>query len=294
MKFAVITLPYSADGLDKGTEAGPDALLQAGLADWLHEQGHDVVGPFHVKLTPDEQTAYGAWNKIGFANAHLARLVSEVVQAQAFPLVLESNCYGAIGALAGLQMSADPPSPRLGMIWIDAHGDFNTPETTLSGMLSGMPVAIATGLCLHRLRKQAGLDPPIAPRDVVMVGVRANDPLEQELIDQFGIEIVPAADVKGDCRQLCAATERLSSTVDLIYTHFDVDALDESEAASMWLSAPNGPMRTELAAALEIIMAYPKVAAFGIADINPDEDVEGQMVQSALAVIKGGVAGVAG
>lgn len=294
MKFAVITLPYSVDGWDKGTEAGPDALLQAGLADWLHEQGHDVVGPFHVKLTPNEQTAYGAWNKIGFANAHLARLVSEVVQAQAFPLVLESNCYGAIGALAGLQMSADPPSPRLGMIWIDAHGDFNTPETTLSGMLSGMPVAIATGLCLHRLRKQAGLDPPIAPRDVVMVGVRANDPLEQELIDQFGIEIVPVADVKGDCRQLCAAMERLSSTVDLIYIHFDVDALDESEAASMWLSAPNGPMRTELAAALEIIMAYPKVAAFGIADINQGEDVEGQMVQSALAVIKGGVAGVAG
>jgi arginase family enzyme len=56
MKFAIITLPYSVYGWDKGTEAGPDALLQAGLADWLHEQGHDVVGPFHVKLTPNEQT----------------------------------------------------------------------------------------------------------------------------------------------------------------------------------------------------------------------------------------------
>jgi arginase len=180
------------------------------------------------------------------------------------------------------------------MIWIDAHGDFNTPETTLSGMLSGMAVAIATGVCLHRLRKQAGLNPPIAPRDVVMVGVRANDPLEQEMIDQSGIEIVPAADVKWDCRQLRAAMERLGSTVDLIYIHFDVDALDQSEVASMRLSEPNGPMRTELAAALEIIMAYPKGAAFGIADINPDADVEGQMVQLALAVIKGGIAGVVG
>jgi arginase family enzyme len=88
--------------------------------------------------------------------------------------------------------------------------------------------------------------------------------------------------------------ERLGSTVDLIYIHFDVDALDQSEVASMRLSEPNGPMRTELAAALEIIMAYPKVAAFGIADINPDADVEGQMVQLALAVIKGGIAGVVG
>ena len=292
MKFAVITFPYSMD-TDAGTAAGPKALLQAGLADWLREHGHDLAGPFHVQLTPDEEGAYGAWNKIGLANAHFARLVSDAAKSQAFPLLLESNCYGAIGALAGLQKSAGPPSPRLGMIWIDAHGDCNTPETTLSGMLSGMPVAIATGLCLDRLRRQAGLDPPMDPRDVVMVGVRANDPLEQELIDRYGIEMVPVDDVKRDCRQLRAAMNRLSSTVDLIYIHFDADALDQSEVASMRLTEPNGPMRTELAAALEIIMAYPKVAAFGIADINKDADVDGQMVQAILSVIKGGIAGVA-
>jgi arginase len=294
MKFALITFTYSLD-TDKGTAAGPGALLEAGLADRLREQGHDVTGPFPVEITPREESAFGAWNKIGLANARLARLVFEAAQTHAFPLILESNCYAAIGALAGLQASAAPAAPRLGMIWIDAHGDCNTPETTLSGMLSGMPVAIATGLCLHRLRKQAGLTPPMAPRDVVMVCVRANDPLEQELIDQYGIEIVPVADVKGDCRRLLrAAMERLSGTVDRIYVHFDVDALDESEVASMWLTAPDGPTSTELAAALKIIMAYPKVAAFGIADINPEKDVEGQMVQAALAVMKGGIAGVAG
>jgi arginase len=194
----------------------------------------------------------GPGTQIGLANAHLARLVSGAVQEQAFPLLLESNCYAAIGALAGLQKSAGLPSPRLGMIWIDAHGDCNIPDTTLSGMLSGMPVAIASGLCLDRLRKQAGLDPPIVPRDVVMVGVRANDPLEQQLIDQSGVEMIPVDDVRGDCRQLRAAMNRLSSTVDLIYIHFDADALDQSEVASMRLTEPNGPMRTELAAALEI------------------------------------------
>jgi arginase len=293
MKFAVITFPYSVDS-DCGTAEGPDAVLQAGLADWLYEQWNDVVGPFHVKLSPDEQVAYGAWNKIGFANAHLTRHVFEATQAQAFPLLLESNCYGAVGVLAGLQMSA-PRYPRLGMIWIDAHGDFNTPETTLSGMLSGMPVAIVTGLCLHRLRNQAALNPPIFAKDVVMVCVRANDPLEQESINQSGIEIVvPVADVKGGCCQLRTVMERLSSTVDLIYVHVDVDALDQSEVASMWLSAPDGPTGTELAAALEIIMAYPKISAFGIADISPNEDVGGQMVQSAMTVIKGGVAGIVG
>jgi arginase len=293
MKFACITFPYSTDS-DKGTAAGPEALLQAGLMGWLREQGHDAEGPYRVELTASEQAAYGAWNKIGFANAHLAKLISDAAREKAFPLILESNCYAAIGTLAGLQVSAGPPSPRLGMIWIDAHGDCNTPETTLSGWLSGMPVAIAAGLCLDRLRRQSGLDPPIVARDVVMVCVRANDPLEQELINQSGIEVVPVADVKGDCHQLRAAMERLSSSADLIYVHLDVDALDESEVASMWLTAPNGPTRRELAAALKIIMSTPKVAAFGIADINPERDVDGQMVQAALDVIKGGVAGVAG
>ena len=107
MKFAVITFPYSTD-TDAGTAAGPKALLRAGLANWLREQGHDVAGPLHVQLTPDEEGAYGAWNQIGLANAHLARLVSRAVQEQAFPLLLESNCYAAIGALAGLQKSAGP------------------------------------------------------------------------------------------------------------------------------------------------------------------------------------------
>jgi hypothetical protein len=200
--------------------------------------------------------------------------------------ILESNCYAAIGVLAGLQMSAGKASQRLGIVWIDAHGDRNTPETTLSGMLSGMPVAIATGLCLDRFRKQSGLDAPIDQRDTVMVCVRVNDPLEEELIDQLGIEMVPVLDVKGDCRKLRAAMERLSRSVDAIYVHFDVDALDEAEVASMWLTAPDGPTARELAAAIEIVMAYPKITAFGIADINPERDVDGQMVQATLAVVK--------
>jgi arginase len=290
MKLAVIAFTGTTD-TDQGTAAGADALLRAGLIEWLRAQGHDATGPFPVELTSDEQAAYGAWNKIGFANAHLARLVSDAVRQDAFPLILESNCYAAIGALAGLQESAGLPSPRLGMVWVDAHGDCNTPETTLSGWLSGMPVAIASGMCLDRLRRQSGLDPPIAARDVVMVCVRANDPLEQELIDQSGIEIVPVADIQADCRQLHTAMKRLSNSVDLIYVHFDVDALDASEVASMWVTAPGGPTRTELAAALKIIMTYPKVAAFGIADINPERDVGGGMIQAALAVIKGGLGG---
>ncbi len=290
MKFGVILFSQTAD-MDRGTAAGPDALLRAGLLNLLRERGHDVASPIGVQLTPDEEASYGAWNRIGFANAHLAKLVLSEESSGAFPLILESNCYAAIGVLAGLQMSARKVRPRLGMIWIDAHGDCNTPETTLSGMLSGMPVAIACGLCLDRLRKQAGLDPPLDPRDILMVCVRANDPLEEELIHRAGIELVPVADIKGDCRELRAAMARLSGSVDLIYAHFDADALDSTEVASMWLTAPGGPTRAELAAALKIIMAHPKIAALGISDINPERDPDGLVTEAVLAAIKGAITG---
>ncbi len=293
MNFAIITYAQTME-TDKGTAAGPDALLRAGLADWLREKGHEAAAPFHIELTQDEEAAYGAWNKIGLANAHLAQCVSDAARTGAFPLILESNCYAAIGVLAGLQQSARQASPRLGMVWIDAHGDCNTPETTLSGMLSGMPVAIALGLCLTRFRQQSGLHAPIDPRDVVMACVRANDPLEEGLIAQLGIEVVPAADVKSGCRKLRSAMDRLSAGADQIYVHFDVDALDALEVASMWLTALGGPTRTELAAAMKIVMAYPKIAAFGIAGVNPERDANGRMVQAALCVIKGGLAGFAG
>lgn len=292
MKLVVIALPYSTDS-DPGTAAGPEALLHAGLMDWLREHGHDVAGPLQTTLAPQEEAAYGAWNRIGLANAHLARFTAQAVDVGTFPILLLSNCYGAIGALAGLQKSTGSKPPRLGMVWIDAHGDCNTPETTLSGMLSGMPVAIATGLCLDRLRRQAGLDLPIAAHDVVMVCVRANDPLEQELIDRSGIENVPVADIKADCARLRAALERLSGDVDLIYVHLDVDALDESEVASMWLTAPDGPTTSELARALGLVMTAPKVAAFGIADVNPEHDHEQRMVHAALTVLKAGILGLA-
>jgi arginase len=293
MKFSAILFSQTTD-TDRGTAAGPDALLRAGLIDFLRENGHDVAGPFRVHLTPDEEAAYGAWNKIGFANRELAKLVLTTASRGTFPLILESNCYGAIGALAGLQLSPRASPPRLGIVWIDAHGDCNTPETTLSGMLSGMPVAIACGLCLERLRKQSGLDRPVDPQDIVMVCVRANDPLEEELINQAGIGRVPVADIKEGCSGLRAAMDRLSGGVDLIYVHFDADALDSTEVVSMWLTAPDGPTRGEVAAALKIIMSYPKIAAFGIADINPERDHGGQVIGAVLTVITGAIAGFGG
>src|SRR5262249_15736502 len=102
-----------------------------------------------------------------------------------------------MGMLGGLQKSGRTAKPlRVGMVFIDAHGDFNTPETTLSGMLGGMPVAIAAGQCLTRMRIKAGLEPAIPTRHIVEMCVRDTDPLEQEMLGRSGIQQLPLGGVR--------------------------------------------------------------------------------------------------
>ncbi len=291
MHLALITFRYSVDG-HQGATTGPDALINAGLPNLLAREGFEVSDPQHTELTPEEEAAYGAWHRIGVANGHLADLVASALTCGNFPIILESNCYAALGVLGGIQTAFRDPSLAIGMIWIDAHGDCNTPETTMSGMLSGMPVAIATGMCLHRIRKQAQLAEAIDPANVLMVCVRANDPLEQELITKAGIQTVPVSDIRQDCSHLLEAIKRLSERVDHIYVHFDIDALDPSELANSRLVAPDGPTKAEMAASLRLMMSNQKIVAFGVSDINPERDVEGQIIASAFAVIQGAAEGL--
>src|SRR5207245_11535602 len=117
--------------------------------------------------------AYGQWNHLALAAGDMAKLVADERRGGYLPIGLLANCNGLLGMLSGLQHSGPTAKPlRVGMVFIDAHGDFNTPETTLRRSLGGMPVAIASGQCLTRMRLKAGLEPPRPTRDVVESCVR--------------------------------------------------------------------------------------------------------------------------
>lgn len=164
---------------------GPDALERGGLSEMLSKSGCELAASRAAQLTPEEDKQYGAWNRMGLANNHLGRIVADSLKEGTFPLGLLANCNSLLGMLAGVQHSGPGAHPwKVGLVWIDAHADFNTPETTLSGMLGGMPVATAAGLCLARLRLQSGLDPALPCSYITMIGVRDIDPLEQELVDR--------------------------------------------------------------------------------------------------------------
>jgi arginase len=182
---------------------------------------------------------------------------------------------------------------RVGMVFIDAHGDFNTPETTLSGMLGGMPVAIAAGQCLTRMRLKAGLEPALPTRHIVEMCVRDTDPLEQELLDRSDIQQLALEDVRTRSTNLHREMKRLSEATDVIYIHVDMDALDPREVPGHPLTVPGGPTSVELAGALTEMFKYEKVAAFGVASTPfDDRDKTGVSRQAAYNLILGAVKGV--
>ncbi len=178
------------------------------------------------------------------------------------------------------------------MVFIDAHGDFNTPETTLSGMLGGMPVAIAAGQCLTRMRLKAGLEPALPTRHIVEMCVRDTDPLEQELLDRSEIQQRTLEDVRTRSANLHREMKRLSEATDAIYIHVDMDARDPREVSGHPLTVPGGPTSIELAAALTEMFKYEKVAAFGVASTPfDDHDKAGVSRQAAYNLILGAVKG---
>ena len=131
------------------------------------------------------------------ALGHFADIVAKNERDGYFTVGLMATCPSMPGLVAGLQHSGPTREPiKIGMLWLDAHPDFNTPETTRSGSLGGMPVAVATGRALQRLRLDARLDPPLSDRHIVMGGVRLTDPLEQHLLDQSFIEQLSVDDLR--------------------------------------------------------------------------------------------------
>jgi arginase len=179
------------------------------------------------------------------------------------------------------------------MLWLDAHPDFNTPETTRSGSLGGMPVAVATGRALHRLRRDAGLDPPMDDADIVMGGIREVDPLEQDLLDSSAIRQVSVDDLRHRTAAVFAELDRLARQTDKLYVHIDMDVLDPAEVMGHGNKVSDGPSSHELAALFEeIFRRYPTASAIGIASI-PSRDEGGHSLAAVNRMIEGAIRGLA-
>ncbi len=288
LRVALAQQPF----LPNGTSPGPKTMATGGIQRFLADQGAHVRLE-EAALTADEDKEYGGWKRLGHALGHFAELVERNERDGYFTVGLLATCPSMPGLVAGLQHSGPGSAPlRIGMLWLDAHPDFNTPETTRSGSLGGMPVAVATGRALHRMRLDAHLDPPLADSQVVMGGVRLTDPLEQALLDSSRIQQVSVDDLRRATPAVFAQLDRLSRTTDKIYVHIDMDVLDPREVEGHQNKVPNGPSSEELARLFEMIFSrYPKASAIGFATI-PATDEGGLSIAAVNRMIEGAIRGV--
>jgi len=294
IRVALVKMPYTGSRNVAELSETPDYLMSGGIADDLIQQGAVLRQTTTIALTPEEEEDYGEWHRMALANGHLAETVAENTKQGYLSVGLLANCSSLLGMLGGLQQSGPTRRPlRVGLVWIDAHGDFNTPETTLSGMLGGMPVAISAGMALTNFRLESGLDPALPTRYIVMAAVRDTDPLEQDLIDRSEIQMISVEDIRERSENLHAQMQRLSQLTDIIYVHIDMDVLDPAEVPGHGLTVANGPTSVELAAAISDMFTYDKVAAIGVASTpSGAKDPDGISRQAAFRLIEGAVAGV--
>lgn len=291
---------------------GPRIMAGPGLSEILARHGFAAPNVQAVKLTEAEESEYGEWNRDALENRHLGRLVSAHRLGEGPVIGLLTNCVDVLGILAGLQHLGRAPAGgadrdvrheglagvkplRVGLVYLDAHADFNTPETTLSGMLGGMDVAVAAGMCLTRLRLKIGLEPALPTKYIVMGGLRDVDPLEQELLDRSDMEYLTTEDLRWSSAEIDRQMDRLELLTDVIYVHIDMDVLDPSEVRGHSLSVPEGPTSLELAAAVERMFKHPKVLAIGIASLPfGPRDTDGVSLRAAYRLIEAALAGYAG
>ena len=293
MKISVVCLPYNVQGKGVSGGSGPQALVEAGLLEKIRSQGHEIVGVDTISMTKEEEKEYGGWNRVGLSGGHLADKVSELRADDHFVLGLLADCNGVLGVLGGLQNPKGKDNPqRVGLVYIDAHGDYNTPETSPSGMLGGMPVAVAAGKALHRLRLQNHLKYPLQSPDIKMVGMRDLDDLERDEILGDDLEIIREKDLIDKTDAIKNMMDKLSEREDVIYIHIDLDILDPEYAPAAGLPSSGGLSGKQLGEALKIMMAYPKVKALAAVSYRADADQDKRTMKEVMDVILGGTEGL--
>ncbi|MFQ5817430.1 MAG: arginase family protein [Terriglobia bacterium] len=280
MRISLIQVPYHYGFLQAGRGAGrgPLRYLDAGVEQALRRSGFEVAVQT-VQRGHDTQEILAA---VVTTNTALAAHVASARGAGAFPLVLSGGCSVCLGVLAGLKS-------RVGIIWFDAHGDFNTPETTASGFFEGMPLAIATGLCYHELWSQIANLPPVPPAQALLVGVRDLDPGERDNLERSKVQVAIAAEIKaaGVAASLQPKLAQLHSHVDEVYLHFDIDVLDPAIAPGVDYRTPDGLSLREAEEAIQMIAARFRIQAAALTAYNPDHEENDRTLQAGLRVLHG-------
>ena len=264
MEVQAVIVPYDSGRRDVRMGAGPMRLLEAAIKPLLRER----VAELHVVSVETTPRWDSAVTSAFDLNRGVATHVHAAIAARRFPLVLSGNCNASLGTFAGLG------GVPLGVIWFDAHGDFNTPDISPSGFFDGMALAVAAGLCWKDLAASIPGFRAVRANNILHVGGREFDAAERRNLENVGVEVLEAAAFAPG--EFAAGLQRLRARTPDVYLHLDVDVIDRALLNANEFSPPGGLPLAALADAQRLIAEMFTIRAMGIASYDPARDPDGR------------------
>ena len=273
----VLGVPLDMGASRRGVDMGPSAIRVAGLEARLEALGHRVIDGGNIRVEIAETQAFGSQNarylkQIAETCTRTAEAVVTTLQDGMTPLVLGGDHSLAVGSVSGVAEFYRRQGQKIGVLWIDAHTDINTPETSPSGNVHGMPLAALLGLGPEQLTKIFGYAPKIAPENTVLIGVRDIDAAERENIRRAGLtEVYTMRDI--DERGMRAVMEDALRSAGRgtagYHVSLDMDWIDPEDAPGVGTPVRGGATYREAHLAMEIIADHGRMLSFELVEVNP-------------------------
>ncbi|MGH9689554.1 MAG: arginase [Candidatus Acidiferrales bacterium] len=279
-KIRIIGVPMDLGASRRGVDMGPSALRVAGLQSRLKQLGRHVEDIGNIRVRQPEEQHYGEKSakyleEISETCKGLAEIVRKTLDEDLLPVILGGDHSIAVGTVAGAASHFSKQSKRIGVIWLDAHGDMNTPESSPSGNVHGMPLASIMGYGPRELTELAGIKPMVEPRNVVLVGTRELDARERRLVKESGVHIFTMRDIdERGMREVMAEALRFAGDDTAgIAVSLDMDFVDPSDAPGVGTPVRGGSTYREAHLALEMIADSRSMVSFELVEINPVIDL---------------------
>ncbi|MED1713288.1 arginase [Bacillus paralicheniformis] len=291
-QISMIGVPMDLGQLRRGVDMGPSAIRCAGVNERLESLCQDIedLGDMTIGQREDEKEGGEPASEelrnlkaITKASAKLAETVDKIVASGAFPLVLGGDHSIAIGTLAGLVKHYQ----NLGVIWYDAHADLNTKETSPSGNIHGMPLAISLGIGHEGLTGIYGKETKIKAENIVIIGVRSLDDGEKELIRDKGIKVYTMHEIDrlGMTRVMEETIDYLRGRTDGVHLSLDLDALDPNDAPGVGTPVAGGISYRESHLAMEMLEESKLITSAEFVEVNPILDEKNRTAEAAVALM---------
>lgn len=286
--ISIIGVPQDLGADRRGVDMGPSAIRYANVKERLEKSGYDVVDHGNLNVpTPEtykvENTKNRYLKEVKMVNEELANLVSRVLKEERFPLILGGDHSIGIGSIAGIAKH----KKDFGVIWFDSHGDLNTPETSPSGNIHGMSLAVSLGYGHPDLVNILGFAPKIKPENVVIIGARHLDKGEKELIKKLGIRVwtMHEIDRLGMSKVMDEAIMHLKKNTDGVHLSFDLDGLDPIDAPGVGTPVTGGLTYREGHLAMEMLSEAGFLISAEFVEVNPILDHRNKTAEVAVGLM---------